>query len=121
MVLSCNGNTPEPSRPVPCHVSEKDPRIVICKNCNAEISRGGASTKSFSTSGLIYHLKSKHPDCHSQYEKNAAQKRKINPSMPTPSVGTFLKRQEGFQVMVQRALRRKLWNSLPLMTSHSLL
>ncbi|KAK0131379.1 Zinc finger BED domain-containing protein 4 [Merluccius polli] len=66
------------------NVSEKDPRIAICKNCNAEISRGGASTKSFSTSGLIYHLKSKHPDCHSQYEKNAAQKRKINPSTPTP-------------------------------------
>uniref|UniRef100_A0A8C4H3G7 UDP-glucuronic acid decarboxylase 1 n=1 Tax=Dicentrarchus labrax TaxID=13489 RepID=A0A8C4H3G7_DICLA len=30
-----------------------------------------------------YHLKSKYPDCHSEYEKNVAQKRKINPSMPT--------------------------------------
>ncbi len=46
---------------------EKDPRTAICKTCNSEISRGGASAKTFSASGLIYHLKSP-------------------PSTPTPSV-----------------------------------
>ncbi len=48
-------------------ISEKDPRTANCKTCNAEISRGGASAKTFSASGLIYHLKSP-------------------PSTPTPSV-----------------------------------
>ncbi|KAI2643098.1 Zinc finger BED domain-containing protein 4 [Labeo rohita] len=67
-------------------ISEKDPRIAICKTCNAEISRGGASAKTFSTSGLIYHLKSKHPDRCAEYERNTAQKRKTPPSTPTPSV-----------------------------------
>ncbi len=35
---------------------------AIYKTCNAEISRGGASPKTFSMSGLIHYLKSKHPD-----------------------------------------------------------
>ncbi len=52
-------------------LSEKDPRTAICKTCNAEISRGGASAKTFSTSGLIHHLKSKHFDRYAEYERNA--------------------------------------------------
>ncbi len=52
-------------------ISEKDPRTAICKTCNAEISRGGASAKTFSTSGLIHHLKSKHFDRYAEYERNA--------------------------------------------------
>ncbi len=67
-------------------ISEKDPQTAICKTCNAKISRGGASAKTFSTSGLIYHLKSKHSDRFAEYERNAAQKRKMPPSTPTPSV-----------------------------------
>ena len=78
------------------YVSEKDPRIAICKNCKAEISRGGASGKSFFTLGLIYHLKSKHPDCHSQYEYNTARKRKINPSTPTSSVADVFEKARKF-------------------------
>ncbi len=57
-------------------ISEKDPRTAIYKTCNAETSRGAASAKTFSTSGLIYHLKSKHSDRYAEYERNAAQKRK---------------------------------------------
>lgn len=67
-------------------ISEKDPRTANCKTCNAEISRVGASAKTFSKSGLIYHLKSKHSDLYAEYERNAAQKRKMPPSKPTPSV-----------------------------------
>ncbi len=67
-------------------ISQKDPRTAICKTCNAEISRGGASAKAFSTSGLFYHLKSKHSNRYAEYERNVAQKRKTPPSTPTPSV-----------------------------------
>ncbi len=67
-------------------ISEKDPRTAICKTCNAEISRGGASAKTFFAPGLIYHLKSKHSDRYAEDERNAAQKRKTPPSTPTPSV-----------------------------------
>ncbi|XP_061129317.1 zinc finger BED domain-containing protein 4-like [Syngnathus typhle] len=77
-------------------ISEKDPRIAICKTCNAEISRGGASAKSFSTSGLIHHLESKHPDRHSEYEKKATQKRKLTPSTPTPSVADVFEKARKF-------------------------
>ena len=78
------------------HISENDPRIAICKTCNSGISRGGKSTKSFSTSGLIFHLKSKHPDRHSDFEKNTAQKRKINPSAPAPSVADLFEKARQF-------------------------
>ena len=78
------------------HISENYPRIAICKTCNSGISRGGKSTKSFSTSGLIFHLKSKHPDRHSDFEKNTAQKRKINPSAPAPSVADLFEKARQF-------------------------
>ncbi len=68
----------------------------ICKTCNAEISRGGASAKTFSTSGLIYHLKSKHSDRYAEYERNAAQKRKTPPSTPTPSVADVFEKARKF-------------------------
>lgn len=77
-------------------ISEKDPRTAICKTCNAEISRGGASAKTFSTSGLIYHLKSKHSDRYAEYERNAAQKRKTPPSTPTPSVADVFEKARKF-------------------------
>ncbi len=77
-------------------ISEKDPRTAICKTCNAEISRGGASAKTFSTSGLIYHLKSKHSDHYAEYERNAAQKRKTPPSTPTPSVADGFEKARTF-------------------------
>ncbi len=77
-------------------ISEKDPRTAICTTCNAEISRGGASAKTFSTSGLIYHLKSKHSDRYAEYERNVAQKRKTPPSTPTPSVADVFEKARTF-------------------------
>ncbi|XP_061634487.1 pyrroline-5-carboxylate reductase 3 isoform X1 [Phyllopteryx taeniolatus] len=64
-------------------ISEKNPRMAICKACNKNISRGGSSAKTFSTSGLLYHLKSKHPD--SEFDKKATPKRKIHARSPTPA------------------------------------
>ena len=34
----------------------EDTRFAICNECNASISRGGNSTKSFNTSNLLFHL-----------------------------------------------------------------
>ncbi len=72
-------------------ISGKDPRTAICKTCNAEISRGGASAKTFSTSGLINHLKSKHIR-YAEYERNAAQKE--NASETSVCGGRFWKGKE---------------------------
>ncbi len=58
----------------------------FAKHVMPKFKEGGASAKTFSTSGLIYHLKSKHSDHYAEYERNAAQKRKAPPSTPTPSV-----------------------------------
>ncbi|KAJ4922865.1 hypothetical protein JOQ06_021327 [Pogonophryne albipinna] len=59
------------------NISEKEARIAICKTCSADISRGGVTAKTFSTSGLLHHLKSKHPDKYAEYDQiTSAQKKK---------------------------------------------
>ncbi|XP_067300896.1 zinc finger BED domain-containing protein 4-like [Pseudorasbora parva] len=86
-------------------VSEKDAKTAVCKHCSAELSRGGASAKTYSTSSLIYHLKSRHPEHHAEYEKDAAAaaataaaKRKVPPPSltHTPSVADFLEKAKKF-------------------------
>lgn len=51
---------------------------AICKSCNAEITKDGACAKSVSTSGLIYHLKAKHPELQDDYER-----RKVSQCSPS--------------------------------------
>ncbi len=77
-------------------ISQKDPRTAICKTCNAEISRGGASAKTFSTSVLIDQLKSKRSDHYAEYERNARGTEKENASKHAHSVcgGRFWKGKE---------------------------
>ncbi len=87
-------------------VSEKEAKTAVCRHCSAELSRGGASAKTYSTSSLIYHLKSRHPEHHVEYEKDtaaatatAAAKRKVappSPRTPTPSVADFLEKAKKF-------------------------
>ncbi len=82
-------------------VSEKEAKTAVCRHCSAELSRGGASAKTYSTSSLIYHLKSRQPEHHAEYEKDtaaatatAAAKRKVappSPRTPTPSVADLEK------------------------------
>ena len=55
-------------------ISEKDGLMAICKLCSAEVSRGGVTAKTFSTSGLINHLSAKHKDKHDEFKKLTAQK-----------------------------------------------
>ncbi len=80
-------------------VSEKDTKLSVCRDCSAELSRGGPSAKTYSTTSLIYHLKSRHPERHAEYEKDtataaAAAKSKVHP--PTPSVADFLQKTKRF-------------------------
>lgn len=42
------------------NVSPIDAVFAICKHCNASISRGGTTTKTFSTTNLMRHLNKKH-------------------------------------------------------------
>ena len=46
-------------------VSE-DTKYAICTTCQAEVSRGGGITKSYTTTNLVNHL-AKHPDVNKQY------------------------------------------------------
>ena len=62
-------------------VSEKDPRYAVCNACKTDISRGETDRKSFNTSNLIGHLKSRHAAVYSDYlqadhkRKNEAAKK----------------------------------------------
>lgn len=40
-------------------VSENDAKMAVCRYCSANASRGGTTAKSYSTTSLIYHLKSR--------------------------------------------------------------
>ncbi len=35
----------------------EDSRVVNCKVCGDQVSRGGSSTKTFNTTNMVYHLK----------------------------------------------------------------
>ena len=47
----------------------EDSHYAICNatNCSKSVSRGGQTTKTFNTSNLVYHLKSKHKELHEEY------------------------------------------------------
>ena len=47
----------------------EDSKYAICNSCGESISRGGKTTKTFNTTNLVYHMKSKHIDLHSEYDK----------------------------------------------------
>uniref|UniRef100_A0A8C5LQ09 BED-type domain-containing protein n=1 Tax=Leptobrachium leishanense TaxID=445787 RepID=A0A8C5LQ09_9ANUR len=77
-------------------VSEKDNKFAVCTACSAEVSRGGTTPRNFSTTGLIHHLKAKHPVQHAEYAKEAAKLKKTTPaastSSSTPSVATLFQK-----------------------------
>ena len=76
-------------------VSEDDPRRAICNACQTSISRGGTERKSFNTSNLIGHLKSRHAAVYSDYlqadrkRKNEAAKKakKVKTSASASAIG----------------------------------
>lgn len=71
----------------------------------------------------IYHLKSKHSDCYAEYERNAAQKRKMPPSTPTPSVADVFEKARNFPCdgVKAKGITQKIMKFIALyMISHSL-
>ena len=44
----------------------EDMKYAVCNTCQAKVSRGGGSTKSYTTTNLVSHL-AKHPDINKQY------------------------------------------------------
>ena len=47
----------------------EDSKFAKCKVCKQEISRGGKTTKTFTTSNLVYHLKYKHKSEYDEYQE----------------------------------------------------
>ena len=39
----------------------EDTKYALCSACKQKVARGGSTTKSFNTSNLVSHLKSRHP------------------------------------------------------------
>ena len=40
----------------------EDTKVATCKACNQSVSIGGISTKTFNTTNLVHHLKTKHTE-----------------------------------------------------------
>ena len=47
---------------------QEDSRLASCNTCKQAISCGGKMAKTFNTTNLVLHLKSKHPEVFHQYE-----------------------------------------------------
>lgn len=51
----------------------EDSRYARCNECQASISRGGRTTKTFNTTNLVHHLQTKHGKLYTEFQKSAAQ------------------------------------------------
>ena len=72
----------------------EDSRFAKCSKCEAKVSRGGQSAKSFSPTNLVHHLKTKHG--HEEEYKKCNELKKENDEKTestdsTSSDGTRLK------------------------------
>ena len=52
----------------------EDTKFTICSLHSKQVPHGGDNTKSYTTSNIVHHLKSKHPEEHKKYEKLKAAK-----------------------------------------------
>ena len=85
-------------------VSE-DSRLAKCKVCENEVSCRGQSTKSFTTTNLVYHLKIQHDEEYAQYNRlKADSKDKQNESFTSEGMPL---RQVSLQ---ETAELRKMWD-----------
>ncbi len=62
-----------------------DTKYAICNNCKLKVSRGGATTKSFNTTNLISHLKSRHPEEFKKYEEKKRVELEGKQPVPAPT------------------------------------
>jgi hypothetical protein len=53
-------------------ISSDDERFVNCKLCSSKLSRGGSDPRSYGTSALTCHLRTKHTAEYVNYQKETA-------------------------------------------------
>ena len=83
----------------------EDSRFAKCKKCNIEVPRGGQSTKTFTPTNLVHHLKMKpgHEEEYKRYNKLKTEEKKKQSSTTD---GTRLR-----QVSLQETAElRKVWD-----------
>ena len=51
----------------------EDSKYAICAVCSKEVPRGGGNTKTYTTTNLVQHLKSKHMEEYGKYEELQVQ------------------------------------------------
>ena len=55
----------------------EDSKFAMCGKCQVCVARNGTTTKSFTTSNLVQHLQTNHPEVYKEYsEKKANQEPK---------------------------------------------
>ncbi|XP_060769444.1 zinc finger BED domain-containing protein 4-like [Neoarius graeffei] len=77
-------------------VSESENRVAVCNECDAKVSRGGINAKTFSTSGLISHLKTNHPAKHDEYARESAAAAAKRKASSAPSVADVFEKTKKF-------------------------
>ena len=50
-------------------MTAENTKFATCSVCLKEVPHGGHSTKSYTTTNLVNHLKSKHPEEYKNYEE----------------------------------------------------
>ena len=83
---------------------DEDTKLAVCETCKAKVPRGRDTTKSFTTTNLVQHLTSKHPEVYAKY-----QERKTNqgPKQPKETRKQSIE-QQLFLIEVQDLT--KTWN-----------
>jgi hypothetical protein len=76
-------------------IHEGESRYAVCDECNSKVSRGGLTAKTFSTSGLIHHLKSNHPSKYDEYQRETKRKT-TTATASTPSVAEMFEKNKKF-------------------------
>ena len=68
----------------------EDSKFAVCGKCQVRVARGGVTTKSFTTSNLVQHLQTNHPEVYKEYLE-----RKMNqePKQPKETRKRSLHRQ----------------------------
>ena len=47
----------------------EDTKFALCKICEQSVSHGGRTTKTYNTTNLVYHMKTKHSEQYTEFEK----------------------------------------------------
>ena len=90
-------------------VDQKDQSKAVCKLCEASISRGGKSSKTFTTTNMLNHLKKIHPE---EAKVELKLKRSYNESLGdstpglTSSTSTY-ETQKKFQTTIKSIMEKK--------------